>query len=80
MRIHKAISKAIATGGYIYRKGWPFRAVLMPKHPKDTIPAKLTDGRIARSWSPTSTDLVADDWEIVTEEKNESSRAIQEQC
>lgn len=74
MKIDEAVKQAIETSGRIRRKS----AVASPKH-AEIIPTNSYDActlivvsedkteKTYRCWNPTADDLMADDWEVLTQ-------------
>lgn len=79
MYIHEAVKLSEETGKSIYRKEWGNTdkgCVITPTNDMDCCTVRLIlDGKEVsrcRCWNPTADDLIADDWEMVTVEKNEN--------
>ena len=76
MRIHEAVKQAIEASGRIRRTSTVAtnvsrHAEIVPTNSYDTcILTIVSDGEMEKScrcWNPTADDLMAEDWEVVTE-------------
>ena len=68
MNIQKATQKALEVGGLIVRPFWRGRVHIKPTNGPDDCICYGKGKAPCPRWHPQAEDLLADDWEVTTEE------------
>ncbi|EHM46142.1 Thoeris anti-defense Tad2 family protein [Flavonifractor plautii] len=68
MEIQKAVRKAVETGGFITRPLWCGRLHIKPTNEPECCVLHGKGRAPCPRWQPKAEDLMADDWEVTTEE------------
>lgn len=70
MNIQEATKKAVEIDGYIVKSEEDGKKVIFikPTNGIDCCVVNVTKNHSRRGWQPTASDLISDEWEVVTEE------------
>ncbi len=69
MNIQDATKKAVESGGFITRHSWRGHVQIKPTNvPEHCLVYTIWEKFPFQRWEPDADDLMADDWEVTTEE------------
>ena len=68
MNIQKAVKEAVKIGGYIARREWAGALQLQPMDSPECCICSAKGRAPCPRWQPGAKDLMAEDWEVTTEE------------